>query len=216
MKNQHWAPIGFILVVIIIIIYLYPTGASEGGDQSGNPTLSNQAVYIDTYFRNIAFYSDKNRNDESALNIRKAIKTIKELQADVDDQSYERLESSLDELENIQDAILEDSLDPGKMSSSFEFVLNNLARIELEISEIYAETNQIETAQIALKYAQAHIKNAILFHSKLEGSNEEQLVIEQKVFSEMDSLLENNRISPVAYTLMLDKMIQEVDSLLGM
>ncbi|MEQ9403913.1 MAG: hypothetical protein RIM99_10025 [Cyclobacteriaceae bacterium] len=214
-RNSKWSALAFILVIVIIILYLYPSESTEKSDSSmDNPTLSNKAVYIDSYLRNVSYYSAKNRMEESAVNIRKAIKTLKELRLDVDVDSYERLESSVRALEDIYSSILYDSLEIQKMTSSFEFVLNNLARTELEISEIYSETNQIETAQIALKYARVHVKNAILFHNMSDGANEGQLVIEQKVFQEMDSLLENNHISPIDYTLTLDKMIDEVDSLL--
>lgn len=215
-RNSKWPTIGFVLVIIVIIVYLFPSDSAENIDHPShdNPTLSNQAVYIDSYLRNVSFYSAQNRMEESAENIRKAIKSLKKLRLDVDNDSYDRLESSVQALEDIYTSILYDSLDEKEMSSSFELVLNNLARTELEISEIYSEVNQVEMAQITLKYASVHIKNAILFHNKSGGSDSEQLVIEQRIFQEMDSLLENNHISPIGYTLTLDRIIEQVDSLL--
>ncbi len=208
MKKQiTWIIIG--VITLFVIIYL--VGQERTPD---NPTLNESAIMPDEYMRNVDYYEQKDRHAISAFNLERAIQSIWKLESDVDDQSFEKLENAIKGLEDVHKSILRDSVDSERLRSAFEFALNNLAHAELEVAEMYAETNHLDKANIALKYAQLHIKNAMLFHNPYWDQNPENLAIEKQVFLEMDSLLENEAVSPVEYTMALDKMIKEIDKII--
>ncbi|MEQ8627266.1 hypothetical protein [Ekhidna sp.] len=208
MKKQiTWIIIG----VVALFLIIYFAGQNRTSD---SPTLNDSAILPDRYLRNVDYYEQKDRHSTSAFNLERAIQSIWKIESDVDDESYAKLERAIERLEEIHTSILRDSVDSDELRSAFEFALNNLAHAELEIAEMYAETNHIDKANVALKYAQLHIKNAMLFHQPYWDQNEKKLAIEKNVFEEIDSLIENNSVSPVEYTLVLDKMIKEIDQII--
>lgn len=198
------------VVTLFVIIYLVN---SESNTQQ-HPTLNTTAEMPDMYLRNVAYYADADKMEQSAHNLERAIESIWKIEQDVDDASFAQLERAIKDLEMIHHAMLTDSLEGVDMSKTFEYALDNLARAELEVSEMYAETNDMDNANIALKYAQLHIKNAMLFHDEFWNRDTLQLAIEKQVFEEMDSLSKNKAITPVEYVLTIDKMIKEIDQIL--
>ena len=208
MKKQI---IGIILGASVLFLIIYMVGQGQTPDHA---TLSDSAILPDKYLRNVEYYEDRDRHDVSAFNIERAIKSIWKLENDVDDESFERLENSINMLEQVRKHILRDSIDTKQLRSAFEYALNNLAHTELEVAEMYAETNHLDQSGIALKYAKIHIKNAMLFHNPYWDSNDQKLAIEKQVFLEIDSLLNVEAVSPVDYTLALDKMIKEIDEII--
>lgn len=208
MKKQIiWIIIG--VVTLFMIIYFV------GQDQTPeNPTLNNSAQMPDEYLKSVDYYEQADRHSMSAFNLEKAIQSIWKLEGDVDDESFAKLEDAIQRLEEVHQHILRDSVDIEDLRSAFEYALNNLAHAELEIAEMYAETNHLDQADIALKYAKLHIKNAMLFHNPYWDSSPRKLAIEKQVFMEIDSLMKNESVSPVEYTLALDKMIKEIDEII--
>lgn len=208
MKKQIlWIIIG---VVALFMIFFF-IGQGQTPD---HPTLNKSAQMPDEYLKSVDFYEQEDRHLMSAFNLEKAIESIWKLESDVDSESFEKLEKAVKRLEEVHKSILKDSVKSQELRSAFEFALNNLAHAELEVAEMYAETNHLDQADVALKYAKLHIKNAMLFHDPYWDSNPEKLAIEKQVFMEIDSLTENKAVSPVEYTLALDKMIKEIDEII--
>lgn len=205
------------VLIIIGIVGLYTIiyfAGQERKKRADHPTLSSLAAEPDSYLKNVEYYEEQERHNQSAFNLEEAIQSIWKLEKDVDEASFERLQSAIKRLEVAHKSIIRDSADMNDLRSTFEYTLNNLAHAELEISEMYAETNHMREANIALKYAMLHVKNAMLFHHSFWSGDGEQLAIEKQVFNEMDSLMNNNSISPIDYALALDKMIKEVDGII--
>jgi hypothetical protein len=201
----------YIIVGLIVFYGVIYFSGQERKNRLKHPTLSSLASEPDNYLQDVEYYEMKQRHTLSALNLEKAIQSIWRLERDVDVGSFEKLQSAIKRLEVVHESIVRDAVDPLELRAAIEYTLNNLAHAELEIAEMYAETNHMNEANIALKYAQLHIKNAMLFHDSFWMNDEEQLAIEEQVFEEMDSLMNNTTASPIEYTLTLDKMIKEVD-----
>ncbi|WP_420577472.1 hypothetical protein [Ekhidna sp.] len=210
MKKQQVAIIVIGIFALFAIFYFY----NQEPEIEQHPTLSAAAKMPDYHLKNVAHYEEEERHEMSAFSLEKAIESIWKLEKDVDDESFQKLEESISRLEEVHRSIVKDSISSIDLRSTFEYALNNLAHAELEIAEMYAETNQMEKANIALRYAQLHIKNAMLFHSPYWGSDSVQLAIEKHVFEEMDSLLVNKAVSPVNFTMTVNKMIKEVDQII--
>ena len=208
-KRRIWIDAGFILT-FVVILYL-------GGKQQRDArysTLNADAVMPDEYLLNVAYYEEHERHAKSASNLEQAIQSIWKLEAEVDDESFEKLEAAIQRLEQIHKKIMRGSVDPHELKIAFEYALNNLAYAELKIAEICIETDHLDEANLAIKYGQLHIKNAILFHDDSIGDTV-QLAIEEHVFDEMDSLLKNQIISSVQQTTLVEKMIKEVDVIIS-
>ena len=209
MKKQVVIIIGGI-IVMFMIFFLF----NRKPEIEEHPTLSASAQMPDYYLKNVKHYEEEDRHEISAYNLEKAIASIWKLEKDVDEESFQKLEKAIKRLETIHHSILEDSVDIQNMRVAFDYALNNLAHAELEIAEMYAETNHMDKANIAVKHAQLHIKNAMLFHNPFWEADSVQLAIEKHVFEEMENLLENVSVSPIEYTLSLDKMIKEIDQII--
>lgn len=203
--------IWIILGIVTLFVIFYFVGQEQ---TSKHPTLNSSAQMPDEYLKSVDYYEQEDRHSMSAFNLERAIQSIWKLESDVDDESFVKLENAIEKLEEVHRSILRDSVDAHHLRSAFEFALNNLAHAELEVAEMYAETNHLDQANIALKYAKLHIKNAMLFHNPYWDTNQNKLAIEKHVFEEIDSLIQNKAVSPVEYTLALDKMIEEIDGLI--
>jgi len=201
-----------LLGVLTLFVIIYFANVDPYTEQ--HPTLNASAQLPDRFLKNVAEYASQDKLKQSALNLEKAIESIWKLEQDVDRESFQNLEGTIQELEVVHRAILNDSLEGIDMPQTFELALDNLAKIELNIAETYAETNDMETAKIALKYARLHIKNAMLYHDRFWDSDTLQLAIERMVLDQIDSLTKNEAISAVEYVIVLDRMIDEIDQIL--
>jgi len=209
MKKQYiWILVAVVMANFVLLLF------SEPKEDKKHPTLNEAATMPDEYLKNVKYYEEQERHEMSAYSLGKAIAAIYKLEGDVDSESFQMLENSVDRLEEIHKSILLNSLNSKEMSAAFEFSLNNLVHAELEISEMYAETNHMDQAKTALKYAQLHIKNAMLFHDSYWDNDSVHYAIEKQVFLEMDSLLKNESFSPMKYSLEIDKMIKQGDEIL--
>jgi hypothetical protein len=210
MKKQQVSIIVIGIFVLFAIFYMY----NREPEIEQHPTLNAAAKMPDFYLKNVEHYEEEDRHEISAFNLEKAIESIWKLEQDVNQESFQNLEQVIERLEEIHRRIVQDSVETHTMKSTFEYALNNLAQSELEIAEMYAETNNLDKANIAVKYAQLHIKNAMLFHNPFWRADSVQLGLEKQVFLEMDSLIDNESVSPVEYTMTLDKMIKQIDEII--
>ena len=117
-------------------------------------------------------------------------------------------------MEALHASLAKDSFNSHDINKDFNFALKNLAHAELEIAEMYAETEHFDQSKIALKYAQLHIKNAMLYHSPFWKESTENLVVEEQVFDRLDSLITSQTTSVADHVFTIDALIKQVDSLI--
>lgn len=152
--------------------------------------------------------------ERSIYHLRKAIESIKRIEHDTDLASIEGLDKAILELEKVNEELVKDSINLSLIYRAFDYTLNNLAHAELEVSEMYAETNQEEKSKLAMRYAQMHVRNALLFQQAVYEPGSDHVQIEQHVFQELDSLITNEALSSADLTLKIDHIIKEVDELI--
>lgn len=211
MKYQY---IWYLLTVVGLALIIYVP--SQFGYESDHPSLNVEADFPDAYFKNVKYYANENRYESSIYHLEKAINSIRRIETDMDDESIDLLERAILKLETVKHELLDDSLNQKGMYHSFEYALNTLALTELKVSEMYAETNQRDFARMAIKHAKLHMRNAMLFENSLWFDEVNHLEIEKHVFYELDSLVENNSISPVELTKKINSIIAEMDQLVSM
>lgn len=211
MKKEYIIIVGAILTLFVIFSIV---GYEETPD---HPTLNQSAIMPDKYMEDVTYYEKMERYDKSADNLEHAIKAIWKIQADVDEESFDRLEDVIVRLERLHSKLVKDSIHMNFMKEDFNYALHNLAHAELEIAEMYAETNDMDKATLALKYAQLHIKNAMLYHNPYwsDDNAQENMVVERRIFSELDSLINTESASVADNVLYIDKIIKEVDYLIA-
>jgi hypothetical protein len=210
MKNRF---IWYILTAIGIMLALYIP--HQFRYEAKHPSLNEEADFPDIYFKNVKHYAKENRYERSVYHLEQAINSIRKIETDIDDGSINLLEDAILDLEIVQNELLGDSLKDKDMLNAFEKTLNTLALAELKVSEMYAETNHRDLANMALKHAYLHIKNAMLFENSIWFEDSMHLEIEKHVYYELDSLLENQTISPIELADKINTIIVEIDRLIA-
>jgi len=204
--------IGFLVVLVLFGLVLYTQ--KYFGRVVMHETLSEVAKRPDMFFKNAKDFADNHRFDRSSYHIEMAIKAIRKVEKDLDLSSIDLLENGINELEIIHDQLLKDSLLTDAMFKAFEYSLNTLAVAELRASEVYAEDDHRDLANLALKHAQLHLKNAMQYENFMSSIDTMHLQVEARVFQEIDSLIENETISTIAVTERIDEILREMDQLI--
>lgn len=202
-----------ILIAVFVIAGFYALLYFWNQDRKSeiqHPTINNAAAKPDDFLIEAKNYEEMARHDKSAYSIEQAIQAIWKLENDVNDESFERLEQTITKLEIVHRKILRDSIPSEELLKSFEYALGNLAHAELEVAEQYFKSNQTEKTKSALRYAQLHIKNALLLHHTDDSAKQTEL----HLLKEMDSLFSLKNLSDPANTASLDKILKEVDQLI--
>lgn len=204
--------IGISIFVLFIATLYYWNESNKRGEQ--HPEINSAAGKPDDYLMEVMEYEGEHRHRKSAIKLEMAIESIWALEQGVDDESFERLELAVKKLENVHRRILRDSIPYDELMTSLEFVLGNLAHVELEVAAKYSASNQTSETRTALKYAQLHLKNILVLHNP--NIDDESLILksELKLLEEIDSLLSNKELSQAQYSEALDKMLKEVDLIL--
>lgn len=210
MKNNLF--LYLVAIIIILGLFFLP---SKIGYKSNHPTLNEVSQEPAYHLKNVGHYLKAEEMERSIYHLQRAIDAIKEIERDVDLDSNDRLDAAIAALEEVNDEFWSDTIDVERMYKAFEFTLTNLAHAELEVSEMYAETNQQALAGVAVKYAQMHIRNALLFQRGIYSEGSDQLVLGNHVFEELDSLLADETMSPMEISLKIDHIIKEVDMMLA-
>ncbi|MCV9386573.1 hypothetical protein [Reichenbachiella ulvae] len=211
MKKKFLVPF-LILSGFYAILYFWN---KEEKKAEQHPTIHDSAAKPDDYLMEAIDYEDMHRHDKSAYSIEQAIQAIWKLEKDVDDASFDHLEEAIEKLEEVHRKLIRDSIPSTELLKAFEFALGNLAFAELEVAEKYSESNQLKEGRSALRYAQLHIKNALILHSPDIPEDSALLASEVHLLDEMDSLLSQEDMSHEAYTQALDKMLKEVDQIIS-
>lgn len=198
------------LSIFYSILYFWNKQEKESQQ---HPAIHSQAVKPDDYILEIKDLETQHQHSKSVKSIEMAIQAIWKLEADVDEKTFDRLEQTIDRLELAHRKIIIDSIPPKDLLNTLEFALGNLAIAELEVAEKYSNTNQLDESKIALKYAQLHVKNALMLHSA-DVPEDSTLSSELHVLNEIDSLLAIDDLSQEDYSAALDQLIKEVDEVI--
>ena len=209
MKKFIWYLVALIIITLALVL------PGKLGYVSDHPTLNQRAEEPDIHIKNVWHYMRTEEMERSVFHLQKAIASIKAIESDADLESVEGLDRAIVELERVNDELSKDSINLSMIYRAFDYTLNNLAHAELEVSEMYAETNQEDRSKLAMRYAQMHVRNALLFQQAVYEPNSEHVKIEQHVFQELDSLISSERLSSAELTLKIDHIIKEVDELLA-
>ena len=170
--------------------------------------LTEEAVKPDLLLDNSKYYMRDHAYDRSIQQLDYAIKSIRNIEEDLDGDSKRLLEISITDLEKVRYEMEHDSVVTKDLNVAFSKALNALTLAELKVSEaLLLEKDDPHDAIVALKYGMYHIKNALRYSA---GEKKEY---EVHIYEEMDSLLENKSLTKKEFVDRLELMISELDSL---
>ncbi|WP_420577473.1 hypothetical protein [Ekhidna sp.] len=152
----------------------------------------------------------------SIIHLEEIIESLKTYEEYPNLSQQELLDEAINELKKIDQEIMGDSLRHRDIQSAFYFTLNTLAKAEVNISESALKTSQNELAMLALKQAQLHVKNAYLMDYANQQNGAEIKSLEADIFKELDSLIASDSISVTLVDARLNKISNELDSLIGL
>jgi hypothetical protein len=170
--------------------------------------LSSKAIIPDLLLNNTSVYYQEHAINRSIKQLDNVVKAIKNIAIDLDPESKRILDLSIIDLIEVRKEIANDSVDSEHFDDAFSKVLNALTLAELRVSEALLETNHGKEARVALKYAMYHLSNTLKFTTGKKKDYEIHL------YNELDSLLENGKLSHDEMIVRLEKMISELDSLI--
>ncbi len=207
----------FIIVLIVITGFMaslyYWNQSIRQGEQ--HPEIHSPAGKPDDYLLEAMDYEGEHRHIKSAAKIEQAIGAIWKLEKDVDDESFDRMEQTIQKLEMVHRRIIRDSIPYSELLTALEYSLGNLAHVELEVAAKYSKSNQTDEARSAIKYAQLHLKNILILNNPNVMEESPLLISEMELLNQLDSLLSRTDLSASEYSASLDKMIKEVDVILS-
>jgi hypothetical protein len=205
-----------IISIIIFIGFMATLYFWDQKNKQGmqHPEIHSQAGEPDSYLLEAVDFESQHRHAKSAIKIEQAIEAIWQLEKEIDDSSFDRLESTISKLENVHRRIVRDSIPYDELLSTFEYALGNLANVELAVAAKYSASKQSNEARTAIKYAQLHIKNLLVLHGSSLNGKSLLLESEIKVLNEIDQVLADKNLGEEESIASIDKMIKEVDAIL--
>ncbi len=193
--------------VIMILVFGSFALYTKVLDDSKPALLTEQAVEPDILLDNSKFYMKEHAYDRSLEQLDQAIKSIREIELDLDEESKRILEYSISELELVRTEMEMDSLVTEDLNKAFSDALNALTIAELKISEILLQQDHPKDAIVAMKYGMYHVKHALKY------SQGEKKEYEIHIYEEIDALLENDSLTDAEMIEKLEAMIHELDVL---
>ena len=173
----------------------------------GNALLNEQALKPDLLLDNTKFYLKEHAYERSLSQLEDAIEAMHKIEADLDDESREIIDTSILELERVKEEMLMDSLVTKDLNRAFSNALSALTLAELRVSEVLIKEHHSMDAIVAMKYGMLHIKNALKY---AEGEKRDY---EIHIYEELDSLLETRTLTEDQVIEKLEEMIAELDQL---
>ncbi|MFT6882295.1 MAG: hypothetical protein ACJAVY_001091 [Marinoscillum sp.] len=199
----------YVATLIFLISGFFVVHFFSNPYKSEHPTLNETSALTDIHLSNVKYYAKENSLDRSLLHLDQAIGMIREIQTDIDTESYEMINEAIKGLEKVRGDIEKGELDKESLDTNFENALNQLARAELRVSERYAESNRPELAKVALKYANMHLKSSFGYSSRPDFK------LEQHIYVEIDSLLHTETVASVILLEKIESIIEEIDNLIA-
>ncbi|WP_258104896.1 hypothetical protein [Marinoscillum sp. MHG1-6] len=207
MKNRY---IGYLAFLIFAFSSFYLGSRIHLTYASHHSSLSDDNMETDMYLQNARYYIHDNVFDRSTYHIDQAKKSLRRLEEDIDIESGQEIEDAINSLNKIEREIVENKFEPSDMNKAFAKTLETVALAELRISERYAESANLDIAQVALKYAKLHLRNA------MEYEHLPNKTYDLKVYQQIDSLIESPEISPIEISNKLDEMIREMNEIIAL
>lgn len=195
--------LGYLSVVIIFFGTLYIIDHFQGHDKPA--IITEDAVEPDLHLSNSKLYFQEHAHERSLQQLRSAIDAIREIEQEIDEESKNKVEKAVQELEVIYDEMSHGNFDMEKFNDASVKALNALTYAELKITEHFVESHDQAKAKLALKYGMLHVKNALMFS---QGKKKEY---EIHIYSEIDSLVENQALTDAEVIEKLEAMLQELD-----
>lgn len=193
---------------IILIIIFGGFFGFKWYQKTHNPVvLTEDVIKPDILLDNTKQYAKEHSYDRSVQQMEAAIKAIRKIEPELDEDSREMLEQSIEDLLVVYQELKNDTLVMSDLNYAFSKALNALTIAELRVSEFLLESNNSSQAIVALKYGMYHLKNALRF---TEGHKKEY---EAHIYDEIDSILESRDMDQDEMINRLEFMIAELDSL---
>lgn len=170
-------------------------------------TISEAAEDVDLLIANSRLYAKEHAYKRSLHQLDLAIKTIQEIEQDLDEDSQKTIDKAVRELEFVHQEISKHQLKNTDMNHAYTKTMNALTYAELKITEHFIETDDYHEAMAALKSGMIHIENALKF---VDGGHKEY---ELHIYAEIDSLLEHPELGKEEIVKELEKMLGELNTL---
>ncbi|MEQ8474395.1 MAG: hypothetical protein RIC35_24575 [Marinoscillum sp.] len=195
--------LGYIAFLAFCLLLLYGVGKFK---HHGEPiTITAEAVEPDILLSNSKNYFEEHAYHRSMGHLKSAITAIRQIEQGIDDESKEKVDAAVDELEEIYNEMSHETFNIKHLNEASIKALNALTYAELKVTEHFVDSHELDKAKVALNYGMLHVKNALMFS---EGENKDY---ETEIYIEIDSLLRSGEISNKDVLIKLENMIVDLE-----
>ncbi len=198
---------GYYYVIMLIVVFGGMQLYSNWRHANESSLLTADAIKPDLLLDNTKYYLKEHAYERSISQLDEAIAAMREIEADLDQDSKDVIETSISDLVKVRTEMVMDSLVQEDLNRAFTNALSALTLAELKVSEVLIKEHHSMDAIVAMKYGMLHLKNALKY---AEGEKKEY---EIHIYEELDSLLESRTLSEDEVIARLEQMIFELDML---
>ena len=170
-------------------------------------TLISDSTKPDIFLLNSKLYLVENSPDRGYSNLQNAINLIETMRSEYDEESQVHIDLAMEGLREISSDLENKKVYMHDLNEAYVLALNALTYAQIREAEIYVQKGEMGKAKEALKYAMAHIQNALKFS---EGSKKEY---EIQIYSEMNSIIEDESLTKEEIFRLLENMLDELEDL---
>jgi tetratricopeptide (TPR) repeat protein len=194
--------------IIVISVAFGALFLTERIIKSNNPpAITNEAIVADILLVNSKIYLDEGSVERGKEKLDKAIEKIQLLKAAYDDESIKHIDIGIEKLMEIDQQLEGKVINISLINDGYILMLNALTYAQIREAELYFEQDEYLNARKSLKYALTHIRNAI----KL--TDDAKLESEVRIYTEIDEIIENDKMEKEVIIFMLEKMLDELENL---
>ncbi len=177
-------------------------------DHSIHPvTVSSEAIHPDILLGNVVVYTREHAYQRSLAQLDEAIKSMKVIEQEVDEEGKEAIELAIGELNLVYEEIVRGDLVDEDLRRAMNKAFSALTVAELKVTEAYVASDKKSNAMIALGYGKVHLKNAMKF------ADQETFKDELEIYTELDALKSREDVSKEEILVALNKALVSLDQL---
>ncbi len=170
-------------------------------------TISSEALHPDILLGNVVVYTREHAYQRSLVQLREAIKSMKGIEEEVDEEGKEAIEQAISELNLVYKEIESGNLINEDLRRAMTKAFSALTVAELRVTEAYVASDKKSDAMIALGYGKVHLKNAMKF------ADQETFNDELEIYTVLDRLKSNENVSDEEILTALNKALVSLDQL---
>lgn len=202
---MYWKITAYFTLITAFFVFMFMISWFQREEYPVN--VLEATVRPDNFLLNSKLYIAEKLTERSRRNLIDAIRTINQIKSEADPMSQAHLETGLRELNLVLNDMNSGRFSKKDLNDASIIALNAMTYFQIKSAEHFILTGRFHQAREALGYGMLHVKNAL---THAEGSKKET---EIEIYSEMNTIVEDEELSKDEIIAKLDRMLEELEDL---